>query len=179
MSPFLGVVPHVQPTAILQPDHIGTGTRVRDQAVLHRTPGRPPILRLGHQEALGRWTVVPHVGHQRPILPGDDRGLDVPSPHQRRAGRPSGTGIIRVREEGGGKPVVIERNQDPAAGVHRRPDDRIADGDLDPVRLSALEALIEEEEALEKEQKARVKAADRRSKDRRRPEVAEFDGMRD
>ncbi len=40
----------------------------------------------------------------------------------------------------------------------------IADGALDPVRLTALEALIDEEEALEKEQKAREKVADRRSK---------------
>ncbi|WP_051062872.1 ribosome small subunit-dependent GTPase A [Ilumatobacter nonamiensis] len=55
----------------------------------------------------------------------------------------------------------------------------IADGDLDPVRLSALEALIVEESALEEEQRAREKAADRRSKDQRRPEVAEFDGMRE
>lgn len=55
----------------------------------------------------------------------------------------------------------------------------IADGELDPVRLTALEALIEEEEALEKEQRAREKTADRRSKNQRRPEAAEFDGMRD
>ena len=51
-------------------------------------------------------------------------------------------------------------------------------GELDPVRLTALEALIEEEAALEEEQRAREKAADRRSKDRRRPEAAEYDGMR-
>ncbi len=55
----------------------------------------------------------------------------------------------------------------------------ITDGELDPVRLTALEVLIDEEEALEKEQKAREKVADRRSKNQRRPEVAEFDGMRD
>ncbi len=55
----------------------------------------------------------------------------------------------------------------------------ITDGELDPVRLTALDALIDEEEALEKEQKAREKAADRRSKDKRRPEAAEYDGMRD
>ena len=55
----------------------------------------------------------------------------------------------------------------------------IADGELDPVRLDALEKLIDEEEALEKEQKAREKTADRRKKDQRRPEAAEYDGMRD
>ncbi|WP_420451574.1 ribosome small subunit-dependent GTPase A [Ilumatobacter sp.] len=55
----------------------------------------------------------------------------------------------------------------------------IAEGELDPVRLSALEALIEEEAALEEEQRAREKAADRRRKDDRRPEAAEYDGMRD
>jgi len=55
----------------------------------------------------------------------------------------------------------------------------IADGELDPVRLTALEALIVEEAELEAEQRAREKAADRRAKDKRRPEAAEFDGMRD
>jgi len=55
----------------------------------------------------------------------------------------------------------------------------ISDGELDPVRLTALEALIVEEAELEEEQRAREKAADRRAKDRRRPEVAEFDGMRE
>ena len=68
-----------------------------------------------------------------------------------------------------------KHDQEPGCAVQQA----IADGDLDPVRLSALEALIEEEEALEKEQKAREKAADRRSKDKRRPEAAEYDGMRD
>ncbi|MFK7917944.1 MAG: ribosome small subunit-dependent GTPase A [Ilumatobacter sp.] len=68
-----------------------------------------------------------------------------------------------------------KHDQEPGCAVQQA----IADGDLDPVRLTALEALIEEEEALEKEQKARTKAADRRSKDKRRPEADEYDGMRD
>jgi ribosome biogenesis GTPase len=68
-----------------------------------------------------------------------------------------------------------KHDQEPGCAVQQA----ITDGELAPVRLSALEALIEEEEALEKEQKAREKAADRRSKDKRRPEAAEFDGMRD
>jgi ribosome biogenesis GTPase len=68
-----------------------------------------------------------------------------------------------------------KHDQEPGCAVQQA----IADGELDPVRLTALEALIVEEEALEQEQKAREKAADRRAKDRRRPEVAEFDGMRD
>lgn len=55
----------------------------------------------------------------------------------------------------------------------------IADGELDPVRLTALEALIVEEAELEAEQRAREKVADRRAKDKRRPEAAEFDGMRE
>jgi len=68
-----------------------------------------------------------------------------------------------------------KHDQEPGCAVQQA----IADSDLDPVRLTALEALIDEEEALEKEQKARTKAADRRSKDKRRPEAAEYDGMRD
>jgi ribosome biogenesis GTPase len=55
----------------------------------------------------------------------------------------------------------------------------ISAGELDPVRLSALEALIVEEAALEEEQRAREKVADRRPKDRRVPEVEEFDGMKE
>jgi len=52
----------------------------------------------------------------------------------------------------------------------------IADGQLDPVRLSSLERLIEEEAALEEEQRARDKAADRRAGGRTRaPEQAEFE----
>lgn len=68
-----------------------------------------------------------------------------------------------------------KHDQEPGCAVQQA----IADGDLDPVRLTALEALIDEEEALEKEQKAREKAADRRAKDKRRPEADEFDGMRE
>ena len=56
----------------------------------------------------------------------------------------------------------------------------IADGRLEPVRLQALEKLIEEEAALEEEQRAREKAADRRVGGRTRaPEASEYDGMRD
>ena len=68
-----------------------------------------------------------------------------------------------------------KHDQEPGCAVQQA----IADGELDGVRLTALEALIDEEEALEKEQKARLKAADRRSKDKRRPEADEFDGMRE
>lgn len=55
----------------------------------------------------------------------------------------------------------------------------IADGGLDPVRLDALEKLIEEEAALEEERRAREKAADRRVGGKVRPEASEYDGMRD
>jgi ribosome biogenesis GTPase len=68
-----------------------------------------------------------------------------------------------------------KHDQEPGCAVQQA----ITDGELAAVRLTALEALIDEEEALEKEQKARVKTADRRSKDKRRPEADEFDGMRD
>ena len=43
-----------------------------------------------------------------------------------------------------------KHDQEPGCAVQQA----ISDGELDPVRLTALEALIEEEEALEKEQKA-------------------------
>ena len=45
----------------------------------------------------------------------------------------------------------------------------IADGELDEVRLRSLERLTEEEAALEEEQRAREKAADRRAGGRTRP----------
>ena len=52
----------------------------------------------------------------------------------------------------------------------------IADGDLDAVRLRSLERLIEEEAALEEEQRAHDKVADRRAGGRTTPpEEAEFD----
>ena len=55
----------------------------------------------------------------------------------------------------------------------------ISSGDLDPVRLHALEKLIEEEAALEEEQRAREKAADRRAGGKKKPEASEYDGMRE
>ncbi|MEM9746865.1 MAG: ribosome small subunit-dependent GTPase A [Actinomycetota bacterium] len=51
----------------------------------------------------------------------------------------------------------------------------IADGSLDAVRLEALERLVEEEAALEAEQEARIKAADRRVGGKTIPEASEFD----
>ncbi len=49
-------------------------------------------------------------------------------------------------------------------------------GDLDPVRLASLERLIEEEAALEEEQRVHDRAADRRAGGRTRPpDAAEFD----
>jgi len=50
----------------------------------------------------------------------------------------------------------------------------IASGDLDPVRLTALEKLIEEEAALEEEQRAREKVADRRRGGKKPPEKSEY-----
>ena len=51
----------------------------------------------------------------------------------------------------------------------------IAAGELDPVRLEALEKLIAEEAALEEEQRAREKVADRRRGGRKPPEASEYD----
>ena len=54
----------------------------------------------------------------------------------------------------------------------------IADGELDPIRLLSLERLVEEEAALEEEQRARDKAADRRVGGRTKPpEQSEFDDL--
>jgi ribosome biogenesis GTPase len=56
----------------------------------------------------------------------------------------------------------------------------IASGTLDSVRLHSLERLIEEEAALEEEQRAHDKAADKRSGGRTRPpDESEFDGLRE
>jgi ribosome biogenesis GTPase len=52
----------------------------------------------------------------------------------------------------------------------------IDDGELDPVRLESLRRLIDEEAALEEEQRAQLKAADRRAGGRTRPpDASEFD----
>jgi ribosome biogenesis GTPase len=54
----------------------------------------------------------------------------------------------------------------------------IADGELDPILLLSLERLVEEEAALEEEQRARDKAADRRVGGRTKPpEQSEFDDL--
>jgi ribosome biogenesis GTPase len=56
----------------------------------------------------------------------------------------------------------------------------IAAGELDPVRLHSLERLIEEEAALEEEQRAHDKAGDKRAGGRTRPpEESEFDELDD
>lgn len=69
-----------------------------------------------------------------------------------------------------------KHDQEPGCAVQAA----IAAGELDPVRLEALEKLIEEEAALEEEQRAREKAADRRAGGKTRPpEASEYDGMRD
>jgi ribosome biogenesis GTPase / thiamine phosphate phosphatase len=65
-----------------------------------------------------------------------------------------------------------KHGQEPGCAVQAA----IADGTLDPVRLHSLERLIEEEAALEAEQRAHDKAADKRSGGRTRPpEQSEFD----
>ena len=65
-----------------------------------------------------------------------------------------------------------KHDQEPGCAVQAA----IADGSLDPVRLLSLERLVEEEAALEEEQRARDKIADKRSGGRTRaPEQSEFD----
>ena len=67
-----------------------------------------------------------------------------------------------------------KHDQEPGCAVQAA----IADGSLDPVRLESLERLIEEEAALEEEQRAHEKAADRRAGGRTRPpEESEFDDL--
>ncbi len=69
-----------------------------------------------------------------------------------------------------------KHDQEPGCAVQ----DAISAGDLDPVRLHSLERLIEEEAALEEEQRAHEKAADRRAGGRTRPpEESEFDELDD
>jgi ribosome biogenesis GTPase len=65
-----------------------------------------------------------------------------------------------------------KHDQEPGCAVQAA----IAAGTLDPVRLRSLERLVEEEAALEEEQRAREKVADRRAGGRTvPPEESEFD----
>jgi ribosome biogenesis GTPase len=65
-----------------------------------------------------------------------------------------------------------KHDQEPGCAVQAA----ISEGALDPVRLASLERLVEEEAALEEEQRAHDKAADRRAGGRTRaPEESEFD----
>jgi ribosome biogenesis GTPase len=65
-----------------------------------------------------------------------------------------------------------KHDQEPGCAVQAA----IAAGDLDPVRLLSLERLVEEEAALEEEQRAHDKASDKRAGGRTRPpEESEFD----
>jgi len=65
-----------------------------------------------------------------------------------------------------------KHDQEPGCAVQAA----IADGRLDPIRLQSLERLVEEEAALEEEQRARDKIADKRSGGRTRaPEQSEFE----
>ncbi len=65
-----------------------------------------------------------------------------------------------------------KHDQEPGCAVQAA----IAAGELDPVRLRSLDRLVEEEAALEEEQRARDKIADKRSGGRTRaPEQSEFD----
>ncbi len=63
-----------------------------------------------------------------------------------------------------------KHDQEPGCAVQAA----IAAGDLEPVRLESLERLIAEEAALEEEQRAREKAADRRLGGKKPPESSEF-----
>ncbi len=65
-----------------------------------------------------------------------------------------------------------KHDQEPGCAVQAA----IAAGELDPVRLRSLERLVEEEAALEEEQRAREKIGDKRSGGRTQaPEQSEFD----
>jgi ribosome biogenesis GTPase len=67
-----------------------------------------------------------------------------------------------------------KHDQEPGCAVQGA----ISAGDLDPIRLRSLERLIEEEAALEEEQRAHDKAADKRAGGRTRPpEESEFDDL--
>lgn len=66
-----------------------------------------------------------------------------------------------------------KHDREPGCAVKRA----IADGELDAVRLEALNRLVEEEAALEEEQRAREKVADRRVGGRRAPEADEFGAL--
>lgn len=64
-----------------------------------------------------------------------------------------------------------KHDQEPGCAVQAA----IAAGDLDPVRLLSLDRLIEEEAALEEEQRAREKVGDRRRGGKKPPEKSEYE----
>ena len=67
-----------------------------------------------------------------------------------------------------------KHDQEPGCAVQAA----ISAGELDPIRLASLDRLIEEEAALEDEQRAREKTADKRAGGRTRPpEESEFDDL--
>ncbi len=63
-----------------------------------------------------------------------------------------------------------KHDQEPGCAVQAA----ISSGELDPVRLTALDKLIEEEAALEEEQRAREKVNDRRRGGKKPPESSEY-----
>jgi ribosome biogenesis GTPase len=63
-----------------------------------------------------------------------------------------------------------KHDQEPGCAVRAA----IASGSLDPIRLEALEKLVREEAALEEEQRAREKVADRRLGGKKPPEESEY-----
>ena len=63
-----------------------------------------------------------------------------------------------------------KHDQEPGCAVQAA----ISSGELDPVRLTALDKLIEEEAALEEEQRAREKVHDRRRGGKQPPESSEY-----
>jgi ribosome biogenesis GTPase / thiamine phosphate phosphatase len=91
----------------------------------------------------------------------------------------SGRGIERAFEDvfdlmDGCRFRDCKHDREPGCAVQRA----IESGDLDSIRLESLNTLIAEEAALEEEQRAREKVADRRSGGKTRPDAAEYEGMR-
>ena len=89
--------------------HVGVRPRV------HVTPSSQTRRR----SALRRRAVVPHPGHDRAVLFPHERGLDAAQAHDRAAGAPRRTVVVRDGHQGDVVGVAVERQQEPPPGRRR------------------------------------------------------------
>jgi ribosome biogenesis GTPase len=147
----------------------GVGKSTIINALLGSTRQATTEVREGDQR--GRHTTV-----AAELVPLGDEGWLIDTPGVRAVSLwLSGNGIERAFADvfdlmDGCRFRDCKHDQEPGCAVQAA----IAAGELDPVRLLSLNRLIEEEAALEEEQRSREKVGDRRRGGRKPPEQAEF-----